>query len=121
MVKAVRGAISVNNNDHISMEKAVFQLISTIIEKNKIEESNIISIIFSQTKDLNIANPAAALRASGKFASIPLFCTQEPEYENSMNSLVRVLVTFEGGQSDSIHPVYLGRASHLRTDLNPSE
>ena len=121
MVKAVRGATSVNKNDHNSMEKAVFALISSIAEKNSIVESNIISIIFSQTTDLNIANPAAALRESGKFTNIPLFCTQEPAYENSTPSIVRVLITFETESSESVQPVYLGKAALLRKDLKLSE
>ncbi|MBI9100403.1 MAG: chorismate mutase [Spirochaetaceae bacterium] len=121
MIKAVRGAISVNENDHKSMIEAVSLLITTMIEKNPIIESNIISIIFSQTNDLNIANPAAALRASGKFTQVPLFCTQEPEYENSIKSVVRVLLTFESDSSIQVCPVYLGEASLLRQDLSSSE
>lgn len=121
MVKAVRGATSVENNDHIAMQKAVYALISSITEKNNISESSIISIIFSQTKDLNIANPAAALRVSGKFKNIPLFCTQEPQYENSLDQILRVLITFESESQEDIQPVYLGSASQLRKDLNLSE
>lgn len=121
MVKAVRGATSVDNNDHNSMEVAVFALISTITEKNNIAEDSIISIIFSQTKDLNIANPAAALRVSGQFTNIPLFCTQEPDYEKSTDSLLRVMLTFESENRVPAIPVYLGRASQLRTDLNLSD
>jgi len=118
MVKAVRGAISVDRNTHNSMIEAVFQLITSLSDKNEIEEQDIISIIFSQTKDLDIANPAAALRKSGKFADVPLFCTSEPEYENSINSIVRVLLTFNTDSAKSVNPVYLGEATALRRDLS---
>lgn len=121
MVKAVRGAISIEKNNLESMEKGVVSLISAVTEKNNINELNIISIIFSQTNDLNIANPAAALRASGKYMNIPLFCTQEPEYEKSISSIVRVLLTFESMTQEIIQPVYLGKAVELRKDLNISE
>jgi chorismate mutase len=121
MVKAVRGAISVNSNTHNSMEEAVYQLISSLINTNIIEEQDIISIIFSQTKDLDIANPAAALRKSGQFANIPLFCTSEPEYENSISSIVRVLLTFNTDSTESVNPVYLGSATELRRDLSARE
>ena len=117
MVKALRGATSVNKNDHKSMEEAIYDLISTLVMKNNIDEQKIISIIFSQTRDLNIANPAAALRVSGKFSNVPLFCTQEPEYEKSINGIVRVLLTFETDTIQDLIPVYLGEASQLRKDI----
>ncbi len=118
MIKAVRGAISINNNDHQAMEEAVLELISEMIERNSIVEEEIISIIFSQTKDLTVANPAAALRVSGKFSAVPLFCTSEPEYEKSIDSIVRVLMTFNKNDFGNISPVYLGKASVLRKDLS---
>lgn len=118
MVKAVRGAISVKANDHQAMEEAVLELISEMIENNSIREDHIISIIFSQTKDLNKANPAAALRCSGKFSTVPLFCTSEPVYEKSIDSIVRVLLTYNNGGSEKARPVYLGKASVLRRDLS---
>jgi chorismate mutase len=121
MVKAVRGATSVIKNDHKSMEDAVFSLIASISKENSISEDDIISIIFSQTKDLNIANPAAALRVSGQYTGVPLFCTQEPEYEVSIPSIVRVLVTYNCDMINPVQHIYLGKASELRTDLSISE
>lgn len=118
MVKAVRGAISVKGNDHSSMEEAASSLIKTIEDKNGIDEKRIISLVFSQTKDLNVANPAAALRKSGDYAQIPLFCTQEPEYEGSLPHMLRVLVTYETKEECKPNPVYLGEAVKLRKDLH---
>lgn len=99
------------------MEKAVFELIGSLRDKNSIEEERIISIIFSQTQDLNVANPAAALRKSGAYGAVPLFCTQEPEYEGSIDSIVRVLVTYDSELKELPVPVYLGEATRLRRDL----
>lgn len=121
MVKAVRGAVSVEQNDHKSMEEAVSLLIPSLINKNRIDETRIISIIFSQTKNLDVANPAASLRVSGKYADIPLFCTQEPEYERSIDSIVRVLLTFETDVNEPVCPVYLGSAQQLRRDIDQSK
>lgn len=120
MVKAVRGAISIDSNTHKSMEESVYQLISTLMNKNIIKEADLVSVMFSQTKDLDVANPAAALRQSGQYANVPLFCTSEPEYENSISSIVRVLITFNAESAKSAVPVYLGRASVLRRDLSDS-
>lgn len=121
MVKAVRGAISVNGNDHPSMEEAAASLVKTIQEKNGVAESTIISLVFSQTKDLDVANPAAALRKTGAYANIPLFCTQEPEYEGSHPSMLRVLMTYETADASNPSPVYLGDAVKLRRDLHEKD
>jgi len=121
MVKAVRGAISVDSNDHKSMENAVIALMNEVCEKNSLREEDMISVVFSQTSDLNVANPAAALRKSGAYCRIPLFCTQEPEYEGALTSILRVLVTYQNISGGSPVPVYLGEAVHLRKDLYRSD
>ncbi len=118
MTKAVRGAVSVDRNDNDAMEKAVTQLLSAVVKANNISIDKIISIIFSQTDDLNVANPAAALRVSGIYSSIPLFCTKEPDYEISLPLMLRVLLTFDAESNSSVTPVYLGQAALLRKDLN---
>ena len=114
-VRAVRGAIQVELNDKINIEQGVVRLIKKIITDNNIIITNIISIIFSQTKDLTTMNPASALRTIG-YGDIPLFCTQEPEIINSMSRVIRVLITAES--ADILNPVYLEGAKKLRTDLN---
>jgi len=121
MVKAVRGAISVDSNDHESMKIAVIALMNEVCEKNSLREEEMISVVFSQTTDLNVANPAAALRKSGAYRRVPLFCTQEPEYDGALNSIVRVLVTYQNACGRDPVPVYLGEAVHLRKDLYQSD
>ncbi len=113
-VRAVRGAIQIEANTKSEIEMGVVKLLTAIIQKNSIENSNIISIIFSQTSDLNAMNPASALRTIG-FSDIPLFCTQEPEIPVSMKRVIRVLITLES--TKKILPVYLDGAKNLRMDL----
>ena len=114
-VRAVRGAIQIELNNKVIIEQGVVRLIKKIIADNNINISNIISIIFSQTNDLNAINPASALRTIG-FGDIPLFCTQEPEIIDSMSRVIRVLITAES--ADILKPVYLDGAKKLRSDLN---
>ncbi len=117
MVKAVRGAIQVEN-DPQSMGSAVGELMGELARRNGIAERDIISIVFSQTPDLNAANPATSLRRFG-FSSVPLFCTQEPAYSGSLPGILRVLVTFNTDR-DEVSPVYLNGAERLRSDLGGS-
>ena len=113
-VRAVRGAIQIKENTEKFIDDSVILLIKTIIESNKIDIYNIISIIFSQTSDLTAKNPAASLRKIG-FNETPLFCTKEPEITGSMERIVRVLITTETERN--LMPVYLEGAKKLRLDI----
>ncbi len=113
-VKAVRGAIQVSANNEEAVDDGVITLVKSLLEVNNIEIDRIISIIFSQTHDLDVKNPAASLRKIG-FSDIPLFCTQEPDVKGSMERVIRILVTVE--TSGKLKPVYLGGARFLRRDL----
>lgn len=120
MVKAVRGAVQVDENTLQSMGHWISVLISRILEENTISEEDLISIIFSQTGDLTECNPATALREHG-FHSVPLFCTKEPEYPGSLPATVRVLITYNTGNKTIPVPVYLNGAERLRKDLFQNE
>ena len=93
MVRAVRGAIQIDDNNASSIENSVINLLEEVLKRNSILETDIISIIFSQTRDITALNPASALRKKG-FSSVPLFCTQEPEYEGALLSVIRILPTY---------------------------
>ena len=116
MVKAVRGAICIDQNTVEDIEKGVQQLIGEIEVRNHINQSQFISMVFSQTKDLTVKNPATALRKIG-YAEVPLFCTQEPDYEGSAPRIVRVLITYQTENSGPAIPVYLNGAENLRKDI----
>ena len=116
MVTAVRGAIQIEADDSSLISRSVVKLIETIVAENKIAEGDIVSIMFSQTKDITAINPATALRETG-FAGVPLFCSQEPEYSGSMPRIVRVLITYNLDGKKDPTPVYLGGAEKLRADL----
>lgn len=116
MVMAVRGAIQVQSNQRESITDSVVKLIEKMVSENEIPEDEIISIVFSQTKDLNTMNPATALRETG-FSRVPLFCCQEPDYPGSLARTVRVLLTFNAPEKRHVVPVYLDGAEMLRADL----
>jgi chorismate mutase len=106
------------------MEGAVSRLLDSLLAQNGLSERHIVSIVFSQTRDLEGENPARALRRSAigpRFAETPLFCTQEPEYPDSLPRVVRVLVTFQRPEGGGATPVYLEGAEVLRPDLSRAE
>ena len=116
VVKAVRGAVIIDDDSRESAEHWILQMMKELVEKNSIGEREIVSILFSQTKDIKKINPASILRLMG-FSGTPLFCTQEPEVEGSMERVVRVMITFYGKRKSKVNPVYLNGAEGLRKDL----
>ena len=116
MIRAVRGAVGVDNNDAQEIYSGANRLVREIMTRNRIEEQQIVSIMFSVTKDLTKGNPATGLRSFG-FADTPLFCVQEADIEGAEPRILRVLVTYSAAETSATVPVYLGRAVELRPDL----
>lgn len=117
MVRALRGATTVNNNDSNEILEETKILLTDIVEKNNINEDDVISIIFSVTKDLNAAFPAVAARKMG-WTNVALFCTNEMDVPGSLSKCIRVLlhINTEKGNKELTH-VYLNGAKILRPDL----
>ena len=114
---AVRGATQLRDNTKEAMNIHVTELVSKLLLANTIAEDDIISIQFTQTMDLDTANPARELRTIG-FSSTALFCSLEPEYEDSLNKTVRVLITYRKSSFEhQPSPVYLHGASVLRPNI----
>ena len=115
----VRGATGTENTKE-SVAKNVCQMCLEILRKNSIKTEDIVSVQFTQTKDIDAMNPAAALRKGQcevDFSSVPLFCSQEPEIKNSPEKMIRVLVTVYLEEGSKISPVYINGGEKLRPDF----
>lgn len=115
----VRGATGVENTSE-SVSKNVCQMCLEILRKNSINVQDIVSVQFTQTKDIDAMNPAAAVRkgqSEADFSSVPLFCSQEPEIINSPKKMIRVLVTAYLEEGSKIFPVYINGGEKLRPDF----
>ena len=117
MIRAVRGAVGIERNDPQEIHAGAHRLVREILNRNKIGEQQIVSILFSVTKDLTKGNPATGLRSYG-FANTPLFCVQEADIEGAEPGILRVLLTYSAESDHSPVPIYLGRAMELRPDLS---
>lgn len=116
MIIAIRGAIACEKDEKNEIARKTHTLVDTIVRKNKIGHDRIISIQFTQTKDLYSLNCAAGLRKYG-FDGIPLFCAQEPECSGSMPRVIRVLLTCDIERDIPIRHQYLEGAETLRPDI----
>ena len=116
----IRGAVCTENNAE-SIIKNVEQLFKTIIKENNIvNEKNFVSIQFTVTPDIDELNPAAALRRGNlgiDVSHIPLFCSQEPVMKNSLQNVIRMMITVYLQEDATIQSVYLNGAEVLRPDL----
>lgn len=91
-----------------------------ILKRNNLKTEDIVSIQFTQTRDLDVMNPAAALRKGQSeidFSSVPLFCSQEPEIKGSPEKLVRVLFTAYLEENAKVSHVYINGGEKLRPDF----
>ncbi|OPZ91044.1 MAG: Chorismate mutase AroH [Firmicutes bacterium ADurb.Bin419] len=117
MVRAIRGATTVENNNADEMLRETEKLLIDIVEKNRLKEEDIISIIFTVTNDLNATFPAIAARNLG-WTSIALMCTNEINVPGSLEKCIRVLIHVNSDKNNNeIKHVYLNKAKVLRPDL----
>ncbi len=110
----IRGAWCTKNS-HESIRSDVKSMLTLILEKNNLLEDDIVSIHFTMTNDLDVLNPAAALRKEGLCLNTALFCSCEPQVENSLPRTIRVLITAYLDEKP-LH-VYGGGAEVLRPDF----
>jgi len=116
-VQGVRGAITVEENSRDAILAATKKLLEVMVEKNGITPSQVGSILFSCTADLNAAFPAEAARQPG-WEQVPLFCCQEIPVAGSLGQCIRVLIHWNTAvQQKAVQHIYLEKASQLRPDL----
>lgn len=118
IIKAIRGATTVAENQKTEIFEATIELVQQIMERNGIEPEDMIDIIFTVTPDLTAAFPAAAVRQMG-ICDVPLLDMAAPAVDGALKQCIRVLVhihTEDCIQSSLCH-VYLREAAVLRPDL----
>ncbi|MBR1714488.1 MAG: chorismate mutase [Treponema sp.] len=115
----LRGATGAENTKE-SIQKNVVEMCLGLFGSNKLNPADIVSIQFTQTRDLTAMNPAAAVRrGQSEFdvSGCALFCSQEPEIDNSPEKMIRVLVTCYMEEGSSLNHVYINGGEKLRPDF----
>lgn len=118
MVRGVRGAITVENNESSEIISATERLLKEMQRENEYEPKDIAHIIITVTDDLTAAFPARALRNIDGYKFVPVMCSREIPVPNSLEKCVRIMLTLntEKAQDEIVH-VYLEGATVLRPDL----
>lgn len=116
-MRAIRGAITVENNTAEEILSATKELLKKIFERNKDACKDMVSMIFTLTPDLNAVFPAKAARLMG-ITNVPLMCMSEIPVAGALEKCVRVLIYANTDKTaDEIEHVYLKDAVKLRPDL----
>ena len=116
-IVAVRGATTIESNTWDSMEERVQEMLLAIMERNDIDHSDVVSVLFTATPDVTVAFPATAARGIG-FGDIPLICASEIDVRGGTPLCIRVMLhIYSDRQRDAIRHVYLHGAQGLRDDL----
>jgi chorismate mutase len=117
MLRGVRGATTVSANNRDEIFERVAELLTAIVQANKMNTKDIGAAIFSSTSDLNAAFPAAGARKLG-WNEVPLFGTQEIECPDALPLCIRVLLLWNTDtEQHSIQHIYLHDAVCLRQDI----
>ncbi|MCP8968759.1 chorismate mutase [Ectobacillus ponti] len=118
MIRAIRGAITVEENDREQMLAAAEHLLRDMMERNGVKPAHIASILISATSDLNACFPAAALRNIEDCMHVPIMCMQEMDVSGALEKCLRVMMTVATDlEQHEVHHVYLEKAIQLRPDL----
>jgi chorismate mutase len=119
-LRALRGAITVEENEADAIVSATEELVTAVVERNGLVHDDIVSCIFTCTSDLDAEFPAVAARRLG-FNDVPLLCAREIDVPGALPRVIRLLVHCYADPARPVEHVYLRDAVSLRTDLQHAQ
>jgi chorismate mutase len=117
---ALRGAITVEQNDAAAILDATRELMRELMDRNGLGPEQMVSCIFTCTDDLDAQFPAVAARDLG-LNQVPLLCTREIDVPGALERVIRVLLHYYGDGDHRAQHVYLREAKTLREDLEAAQ
>jgi chorismate mutase len=115
LTKGIRGAITVEANTEEALKEATLELLSKMFEQNNIQGTTDIShVIFTTTKDLNMAFPAKFPRTELGWNDVAMMCYHELDVPNALPMCLRILIVYNCDKDFIPKFVYLKGAENLR-------
>jgi chorismate mutase len=112
----LRGATTCTANTTAEIRQAVGELIDALVSRNRLDPSQIVSVTFSVTADLDACFPAAEARQREGWDSVALLDCQQMAVQGDLSHCIRVLAHVWLPHEQSPQHPYLGDASRLRPD-----
>ena len=115
-IKLIRGATTASGNSVKEIEDAVVELVNELISRNKLDNTNLLSITFTATKDLDACFPASIARKCNGLDSVAFLDCQQMYVSNDVDFCIRLMAQVILPSNFTIKHPYLRGASKLRTD-----
>ena len=115
-ISFIRGATTASGNTKKEIEDAVVELINELIARNNLNKTNLLSITFTATKDLNACFPASIARKCNGLDSVAFLDCQQMYVSNDVNFCIRIMAQVLLPPNIPLKHPYLRGASKLRTD-----
>jgi chorismate mutase len=119
-LRALRGAITVDANEAEAILSATEELMREVMDRNALEADDMVSCIFTCTRDLDAEFPAVAARNVG-LSSVPLLCAHEIDVPGALPRVIRLLLHCYADPERPAKHVYLREAEALRRDLKGAQ
>lgn len=119
-LRALRGAITVDENDADAILEATEELLRAVLDQNGLEPGDLVSCIFTCTEDLDAEFPAVAARRIG-LSAVPLLCAREIGVPGALPRVIRLMLHCYADEERSARHVYLREAVALRKDLQGAQ
>ena len=115
-IQFIRGATTASGNSVSEIEDAVVELIDELISRNNLIKKNLLSIIFTTTKDLDACFPASIARKCNELDSVAFLDCQQMNVSDDVDFCIRVMAQVLLPSKNPVKHTYLRGASKLRTD-----
>ena len=112
----IRGATTASGNSVKEIEDAVVELIDELISRNNLIEKNLLSIVFTTTKDLDACFPASIARKCNELDSVAFLDCQQMYVINDVDFCIRIMAQVLLPSNFPVKHPYLRGASKLRPD-----
>ena len=112
----IRGATTASGNSVEEIENAVVELIDELISRNGLTKSNLLSITFTATKDLDACFPASIARKCNGLNSVAFLDCQQMHVLNDLDFCIRIMAQVLLPANNPVNHPYLRGAAKLRTD-----
>ena len=119
-LRALRGATTVDANEAAAILEATEELVSAVLERNRLAPEDLVSCIFTCTEDLDAEFPAVAARRIG-LSQVPLLCAREIPVPGALPRVIRLLLHCYPAEDVEPQHVYLREAVSLRQDLQGAQ
>ena len=115
-LSVIRGATTSKGNTKEDITTAVHELIEELILRNNLESNNILSIIFTVTKDLNACFPASVARKYHLLDQVAFLDCQQMFMPEDIKFCIRLMAQVNFPSNRKLNHPYLRGASNLRPD-----